>query len=302
MANLVIVAIPAEDDYVWKISSEKVPHLTLLFLGDSSESPNVQKVIDFVEHASETVLTRFSLSVKNRGLLGADDADVVFFDNYDRWGMKGIADFRASLLQNDNIKALHDAAPQFEEPWRPHLTLGYPKAPAKPDVRDYPGIRYVDFDRIAVWTGNFEGPEFQLNWDRDMDVLAWAEKGEKALEHHGILGMRWGFRKGKGVSGARKKGGPPSADSSSASEAQIKLKKQGVNSLSNEEIQKLVTRVDLERKLSDLPGTSPQAKVVKSGAKFTGKIISNIATQQVTNLANKVVTKQVEMHLAKHLK
>ena len=32
-SNLVIVAIPDENDRVWKISSEKVPHLTVLVPG-----------------------------------------------------------------------------------------------------------------------------------------------------------------------------------------------------------------------------------------------------------------------------
>lgn len=35
MANWAIVAIPEERDPVWKYSSEKVPHMTLLFLGEA---------------------------------------------------------------------------------------------------------------------------------------------------------------------------------------------------------------------------------------------------------------------------
>jgi 2'-5' RNA ligase len=161
---------PEENDRVWKISSEKVPHLTLLFLGDQANVSNLDKIVQFVEHAATTSLRRFWLPVDRRGELGNDPetgpADVLFFRTrgYD---LKAVADFRAQLLQDNNIKSAYDAAPQFEGPWVPHLTLGYQGTPAKPDNSDYPGFYEVSFDRIAVWTGNSEGPEFLLQdrWD-----------------------------------------------------------------------------------------------------------------------------------------
>ena len=48
MSNLVIVAIPDENDRVWKVSSEQVPHLTLLFLGDTNEVANLDKIMSAV--------------------------------------------------------------------------------------------------------------------------------------------------------------------------------------------------------------------------------------------------------------
>ena len=61
-SNLVIVAIPDENDRVWKISSEKIPHLTLLFLGDVDKVSNLEQIVLFVEHAATTTLRRFYLS------------------------------------------------------------------------------------------------------------------------------------------------------------------------------------------------------------------------------------------------
>jgi 2'-5' RNA ligase len=160
MGNLVIVAIPDESDRVWKVSSEKVPHLTLLFLGDESNVSNLESIVQFVEHAANTTLKRFYLPVDHRGELGADKADVLFFKK-GRYDFKAVRDFRSLLLKDDNIKTAHDATAQFEtpenvgspgQPWIPHLTLGYPTSPAKevPDNQDYP-FYDVSFNRIAVW-------------------------------------------------------------------------------------------------------------------------------------------------------
>jgi 2'-5' RNA ligase len=128
--NLVIVAIPEEQDKVWKISSEKVPHLTLLFLGDSDSNPHVEDIVLFVEHAVEICQHGpFYLDVDRRGTLGPDNADVVFFSTRS-WNLKWIKQFRSQLLQNENIRTAYDAADQYDE-WQPHLTMGYPVTPAK---------------------------------------------------------------------------------------------------------------------------------------------------------------------------
>jgi 2'-5' RNA ligase len=93
--SLVIVAIPRKDDPIWKISSEKVPHMTILFLGDG-DNPKRGQIAQFLEHAAKTSMTRFSLDVDRRGEIGEDQADVLFFK--DRWDIPRVRDFRAQLL------------------------------------------------------------------------------------------------------------------------------------------------------------------------------------------------------------
>ena len=216
MSNLVIVAIPDENDRVWEVSSEKVPHLTLLFLGDTNDVSNLEKIVQFVEHAANTTLRRFYLPVDRRDVLGADQADVLFFKK-GRYDYKAIRDFRATLLQDNNIKTAHDSATQFEGPWQPHLTLGYPETPAK-SIPDGQTSNFYDvsFNKIAVWTGDYEGPEFLLKdyWDEldaletvPMDVVMSdlkpgedelkqiADAGAEFLLHYGVKGMHWGQRK-----------------------------------------------------------------------------------------------------------
>jgi len=217
-SNLVIVAIPEENDRVWKISSEKVPHLTLLFLGEMDNVANLDQIIQFVEHAASTTLKRFYLPVDRRGELGADQADVLFFKK-GRYDYKAIREFRSLLLKDPNIKTAYDSATQFEAPeavgasghsWIPHLTLGYPTSPAKPvdDDQDY---RFYDvcFNKIAVWTGDFEGMEFLLKDYEDefaaLDTVP-MDVAMSEIEHFGVKGMKWGFSKSDVGSSARSVG------------------------------------------------------------------------------------------------
>lgn len=181
MGNVVIVAIPEKDDYVWNISSEKVPHMTILNLGDALSDEDVAHAMGYIEHAANTSLRRFGLSVDRRGTLGKDDADVVFFDPAS-WDLEEVRKFRTFLLREDKIHTAVDLTPQFEN-WMPHLTLGYPSAPAKPDPREHHGIHYVNFDRIALWVDDFAGPEFELK-----------RYSHDVVEHFGVKGMRWGDR------------------------------------------------------------------------------------------------------------
>ena len=107
MSNLVIVAIPAEDDPVWKVSSEKVPHMTILFLGEAAVT---EQMAGFLLHAANTSLTRFGLDVDRRGTLGEDQADVLFFQ--DDWELPRLREFRAQLLKETSIRTAYDSAPQ----------------------------------------------------------------------------------------------------------------------------------------------------------------------------------------------
>ncbi len=190
--GVAIVALPSVDDYVWKISSEEKPHLTILFLGDQVSDSDQAQIAQFLQHAAETSLTRFGLSVSKRGTLGEDSADVLFFE---KSFAKDVANFRGFLLQNELINKAYHATPQFDG-WTPHLTLGYPETPAKEDDRDY-GISWVNFDRVALWTGEYDGPEFDLKEYPMAEDVAWAEQMDDVLAHYGVKGMRWGVRKDK---------------------------------------------------------------------------------------------------------
>jgi hypothetical protein len=314
MSNVVIVAIPAEDDYIHKISSEKVPHLSLLFLGETLKVKNLTQILNFVGHAADRSLYRFGLEVDRRGELGEEKADVLFFSKSKYSGFEEVNDFRSYLLQDQNIRTAYDSTEQFPE-WIPHLTLGYPDTPAKPDDRDYPGFYYINFDRIAVWFGEYEGIEFPLNphrWDTEvaMDNVT-TEVVPNLLAHYGVKGMRWGVRRRASVgpqeivvSDRRKKlktsggrGFPAHSDAVRARTVGQKGRASGIKSLSNEELSEYAKRLNLEQNVKRLQyNDAPIAK------KFALTLVGRTGQQQAQEVANQAASKQVAKLMARAAK
>lgn len=307
MPNLVVVALPSADDRVWRISSEEIPHMTILFLGEMPV-PNFTDIAKFVEHAANRSLRRFSMEVDRRGTLGDEEADVLFFSK-SRWhGYESVADFRAFLLKDSNIQAAYQSVDQFPE-WLPHLTLGYPETPAKPEDSDYFGIHYVNFDRIALWFNDYEGYEYPLKayeWDLEVAMDSTTERGrtaaEEALQHYGVKGMRWGIRRkrtassdvkvsqrGKKLKTSGGEGRPASEDAIRSRRTQQIIKKSGLVALSNEELQAYNTRLNLEANARRL---SIQEK--NAGTKFVNDLIVNTGKNAAQQAANEAASRQVK--------
>lgn len=274
-----IMAIPAAEDPVWKISSEKVPHMTMLFLGNKLD--NLDRVVEFIGHVASTSMNKFYLDVDRRGVLGSDSADVLFFGNY---GIDKLKDVRTYLLGDPNISKAYNSTEQYPE-WTPHMTLGYPETPAKPDTREFPTLNSVVFDRIALWTGDYEGVEFPLKTRND-HPLSMSDMGEEFLEHYGIKGMKWGIRRDHIDAGAAfvKSAYLPSADAKKAKTVQVKAKLGGVHSLNNHEMSMVIRRMELEQRYRDLYGehqlhdeaVSKGKRWSKKGARWTGKFVEDV--------------------------
>lgn len=140
---------------------------------------------------------------------------------------------------------------------------------------------------------------------------------QNILAHHGIKGMRWGVRKGHsrssgpedvsvktdtgptGKASVKTSGGsghPPHPDSVAARVVQQKLAKSGSHALSNEEIQNLLTRTDLERRLTQVPepktGYGHAVKQVNSFLKSPhGQLAVNAAKNQTKSKHIRTVAK-----------
>jgi 2'-5' RNA ligase len=309
-SNLVIVAIPQHDDDVWKVSSEKKPHMTLCFLGDAMTNPNVAKISDFVERLATRSLDPFNLMVDHRGFMGPEDADVLYFAEVP-WQVEM---FRMDLLSNPEIRMAYEAIPQHQK-WKPHLTLGYPDTPANKDDWDPMGTQYVQFDKIGVWFGDFEGPEFQLvehprpkEFEDSPAVAGWADQVGNVLAHHGIKGMRWGVRR-KNIGGPKEvvvnvdhkklkaKGGeghPPTEDAVKTAAVKQKAKASGVAALSNSEIQAAVRRMNLESDFKT--ATTKQSAPAK---KFIANLLVNTGKNQAQQAANYAASQAVSQGLKK---
>lgn len=194
MSGVAIVAVPNKSNPVWAVSSEKIPHMTLLYLGDALAEEDYRKVQEFVTHVADTTLHRFGMSVDKRGTLGDDDADVLFFRNEEN---SAISLFRAYLLQDTTIREAYEKTEQFDG-WTPHLTLGYPDSPAKKDPREVSEFYYIGFDKLMIWTDEFAGPEIELNdLGAAVAMSGLADATQNFLAHYGVMGMRWGLRRNR---------------------------------------------------------------------------------------------------------
>ncbi|AXQ61247.1 hypothetical protein SEA_LIBERTYBELL_6 [Streptomyces phage LibertyBell] len=74
------------------------------------------------------------------------------------------------------------------------------------------------------------------------------------LTHYGIKGMKWGVRRADPSGGAQKAAPQPrqSADSKATEKTQDKIDRGGTASVSNQELQALVKRRNLEKQYNDL--------------------------------------------------
>lgn len=259
MKDLVIVAIPSDDDPVWRYSSEEVPHMTLLYLGEQSDSINTNRMEEFVAHVVRTSMCRFGMQVDSRGKLGDKDADVLFFNK--DYCPTMLYNARSYFLADPEIKQAYDSTEQYPD-WVPHLTMGYPESPAKPDDRDYPGISWVNFDRIGFWTGDYEGPEYKLQSNFG-EVLMSTPSGKK-LVHYGVKGMHWGVTRGNisTVADIAKKAAPVAKagldalnkryepDPTKSAFTDHVNSKGGLHRVSDADLQKMLNRMNMEQNYS----------------------------------------------------
>jgi hypothetical protein len=243
-------------------------------------------------------LCRFGLSVERRDTLGEEEADVLFFHRY---GVKKLEEVRTYLLKNPTIRKAYDSIEQFPK-WIPHLTLGYPESPAHEDERDYPGINWVNFDTVALWIDDFEGPEWRLDdgygWDEDQAYMS--ALGKDTIEHYGTLGMKWGIRRSnRQLARAAKANKGASQDYTTAANAASKARKGGVKALSNAELKTLVDRMNLEQQYSRVVPPSRGARITRAGGKFAGEVLVGVGKQQATKLANDQVSRLLANALKK---
>lgn len=92
------------------------------------------------------------------------------------------------------------------------------------------------------------------------------------LCHYGVLGMKWGRRKDKAPSNSSKRN---NRKTSSKIVSKIKSKKKvNIKKLSDEELQKKIRRLQMEKQYRDL-----KRDEVSEGRKIIGKILSNSATR-----------------------
>jgi hypothetical protein len=119
---------------------------------------------------------------------------------------------------------------------------------------------------------------------------------DETLAHFGIKGMKWGVRRSRGSDGTVGGAHPSSSasDAEKAKEFHTRARTQGTHSLSNQELQHLVNRMNLEQQYSKLNKQRSNA-----GAKFAKEVLVQVGKQQTAKLASDILTKSVASAIKK---
>jgi len=125
------------------------------------------------------------------------------------------------------------------------------------------------------------------------------------LQHFGIKGMHWGVRRQRAADG--KVRGPSkstregvSSDAARAHEARAKVKSHGLDSLSNQDLQHLVSRMNLEQQYSRLTSDKTNVAKVKKGRNAIKEVIGvAIMAKQVHEIVNSPMVKDIKVAVGK---
>lgn len=116
---------------------------------------------------------------------------------------------------------------------------------------------------------------------------------EDVIAHFGVRGMKWGIRRDRPKVDIR------SQDAKNAALAKKIVRKHGTKALSNQELQALVTRMNLEKQYATLMAQNPSR--IRRGHTVVKELLSVGKTfQDAYNLANGPMARGVANALAQH--
>lgn len=114
--------------------------------------------------------------------------------------------------------------------------------------------------------------EIPATWNPDGSLSTMKQTDlDEFLSHFGVKGMHWGVHRSHSAKEAEREHRirtTASTDSAKAHDAEVKARTTGIHSLSNEELQQLVTRMNLEKQLNQLSATPKGKSNLTKGRDF----------------------------------
>lgn len=117
---------------------------------------------------------------------------------------------------------------------------------------------------------------------------------EHDLYHHGVLGMKWGVRRGSSKIARAGKKAPDEPDHEDYTKAHVAKRSK---SMSDKELRDRISRLQLEKQYKQL--TNPE---ISAGGKFVQDILLNATKQTASSYVSKGMTKGIDTLIGSMLK
>lgn len=127
------------------------------------------------------------------------------------------------------------------------------------------------------------------------------EEVHNFLEHFGILGMRWGHRRGSENSTSSSKSSGSEKKESNEHEEAVSLGKKGIKNLSNAELQKYTQRMQLEQQYRQL-SAQQQVQHQNAGKEFVKSLAKDTGNTLARQYAKRIATVLIDEALANNPK
>lgn len=115
------------------------------------------------------------------------------------------------------------------------------------------------------------------------------------LQHHGIIGMKWGVRRYQNKDGSLTAAGKKRQRDDSDKNETLKPKKKSISEMSDAEIREKISRLELEKRLKELSSSTKSTR----GKDFCLRVVEKIGENTLTNIGTQAANKALGLAINK---